>query len=653
VTAQSLTLLASLAAPVAGTDGRERWIKLVPWDEPGRANIGPWGRVGVPGLMVRRAFADSLTADAKIVGVYGHNRPAEYGPDGQLLAAAVSAPVVSRIVPGSLENRPDGLWGRVRIGRTPLADQLLAEIEDGIRDGASVEATDLQFHAEDGHLIGGRLDFFAHVNVGAYDSARVFQAVSPTPTGDPVTLPAPAPALAASAVPAGPVLQANLQPATSTGQPVPAVPAAQPAAQPVPAAQPAPAAPALDLAGLQGLLAQLQQQAPAPAPAPAPALSPELQTLLAGLQQLSAGAHVGGQPAQPSAAALMGTAGVPTPPAGQPGATLTAEDPLREAGRLAAALYQSGGSDQGLYAALKDITASGLPLFQEGGGRLGEKLWEGTKDTTRPFVDLMAPGELTAMKYPSWQWTALPEMEEWAGDKNLINGNAVELEQVWNTAKRCAAGWDVDRKYRDFGDQLFWTEFFTEQTNAYRRLSNRWAAEAIVAAALDVSDAANYADAVDAAGPLPVEAKTLVAATGVPEASTQLLKAAAIARVIMQNTPRVEQAPDYFLVNAFDWLRLIDLAAIDLPAFLALLGVTPDRFQPHIKVPAGQLVAGVKPAMKFRELPGTGGKGSPIRVEALDVARGGVDSAVFGYVGISLERPGGVLSVPLAEPAGA
>jgi hypothetical protein len=67
---------------------------------------------------------------------------------------------------------------------------------------------------------------------------------------------------------------------------------------------------------------------------------------------------------------------------------------------------------------------------------------------------------------------------------------------------------------------------------------------------------------------------------------------------------------------------------LDLPAFLALLKVRPENFMRTQEVPPGPVVMGVKPAMTFREL----GNGAPIRVEALDVAQAGVDSAVYGYV---------------------
>jgi hypothetical protein len=59
------------------------------------------------------------------------------------------------------------------------------------------------------------------------------------------------------------------------------------------------------------------------------------------------------------------------------------------------------------------------------------------------------------------------------------------------------------------------------------------------------------------------------------------------------------------------------------------------------------VVLGVRKAARFREL----GGGSPIRVEALDVARAGIDSAVYGYTATYMTRPGGIISVPLTTGA--
>jgi hypothetical protein len=123
-----------------------------------------------------------------------------------------------------------------------------------------------------------------------------------------------------------------------------------------------------------------------------------------------------------------------------------------------------------------------------------------------------------------------------------------------------------------------------------------------------------------------------------------IIGAAALATAILEDTPRVKRAPDYVIVNTQDWLELTTITTLDLPAFLALLKVKPENFMRSSKVARGTLVAGVKPAATFRELGST-----PVRVEAQHISHGGVDRGLFGYTGISMDRPGGIISLPLAS----
>jgi hypothetical protein len=527
------TLLRAAAADAP--DDRIREGILVPWDEPGRTHLGR-------GLKVRRAFAASLRPDAKVVGVYGHNRRAD---NGEL----IEAPAVSRLL--AWEDRPEGLWGRIRIGRGPLGDQLLAEIDDGIRDGLSVEIGELGVDSE-GHVVAGELDFFAHVPVGAYDSARALALAAalhnPTDTGDSVTAPTDAPA---------------------------------------PAEPTTPAAPAIDYDALAGAM-----------------LKASAATVPGGLN-------------------FTGLA--PSTPAKTDGEG----DPIRKAAELQAAVFQ-GNTRPELRAALADITNTGLDLFQNPAGSLGEKLWEGT-DTTRPFVDLLRKRPLTSWKYKSWQWVNRPRVAAYAGDKVEIPTNTVSVEQFENEATRVAGGWDIDRKFRDFGDAEFWEEFYRAGVESYLEVTNEQAVAALVSFARDIT----------------VDANVPTAYAGINVAQADILRAAALGTAILEDTPRVKKGPDYVIVNTTDWLGLMDLTNLDLPAFLALLKVRPEGFMRSSLVPSGSIIMGVTQAATFRELGGA----SPIRVEALDVAHAGIDSALYGYTGISHDRPGGIIEVPLTVGA--
>jgi HK97 family phage prohead protease len=508
----SLSLAAGQLRAEAATDStpddRVRSGILVPWGEPGRTNLG---------LKKVHRGALTLTADAKIVGIYGHNREA----------------AVSRVI--STEDRPEGLFGRIKIARTALGDQLLAEIDDGARDALSIEFSDLEFDAA-GDVTAARLDFVAHVPVGAYDSARIDLAATVNDT---------------------------------TGAP--------PVTQPDTLA----AAPADDVAALRAEIA-------------------ELRTAL------------------PSAASVLSTAGLPA-------STAPAGDGVQRMATLQAALATDSATPE-MRAALADITNSDLSLFHRPAG-IGQELWSGG-GYVRRFVPLFTQKPLTSWKFGGWRWTQGPVVGDYAGDKAEIPTNEVSVAPVEGTAQRVAGGWDIDRKFRDFGDADFWAGFYAAQAESYAEKTDRIAATALIAAARDITVDAN----------VPTEYAT------VNVAQADILKATALGQAILEDTPNVRRPADFVLMNSADWLGLMDLTNLDLPAFLSLLGVQPGSFLRSPLVPAGKVILGVTPSISFYEL----GGGAPIRVEALDVARAGIDSAVYGYCGTLVNRPGGVISVPIA-----
>jgi hypothetical protein len=356
----------------------------------------------------------------------------------------------------------------------------------------------------------------------------------------------------------------------------------------------------------------------AAAPAAAPVI--DYAALAAALApQLTAAVAPAGAPTDGLALASPGLA-----PSAAPKPEL--ENPIVHAATLQAEVFRTSGGTPELRAALADITNTGLDLFQNP-SVLGEKLWEGAASTARPFVDMMDTAPLTSWKGTGWQWKKRPYVAAYAGDKTPIPTDTVEVESIDWEADRVAGGWDIDRKFRDFGDAEFWAEFYSAQVDSYREVTNAQAATAIISYALDIT----------------VDANVPTTFAGINVAQADVLRAAALGSAILKRTPRVNQGPDYVIMNTADWLGLLDITNLDLPAFLSMLGVSPGSFDHHPEVPAGEVVLGVKKAAKFREL----GGGSPIRVEALDVARAGIDSAVYGYTARYQVRPGGIIRVPL------
>jgi hypothetical protein len=338
------------------------------------------------------------------------------------------------------------------------------------------------------------------------------------------------------------------------------------------------------------------------------------------------------------AAALAPHLTAATAPAGLPTGALTAApaapvaaDGAAQLERLASMQAQQAQGDTTMMAALADITNSDLPIFQRPAGAIPQQLWANS-GYTRRFVPLLTARPLTSYKFGGWEFTQGPEVDDWSGDKTEVPTNEVATREIEGTAARIAGGWDIDRKYRDFGDSAFWTAFYAAQTESYARLTDQKAAAALIAARQSVT------------GTAPVTGYTRPAGYGTPVEQADILRAVAFGTAYLEDTPLVEAGPDYVLMNTQDWLSLLDMTNLDLPAFLALMGVAPGAFQRSNLVPQGEVILGVRRALEWYELPGA----APIRVEALDVARGGIDSAVYGYWGTLHVRPGGVISVPLA-----
>jgi hypothetical protein len=503
---------------------------LVPFGEPGRTNLG----AGVQVLAAR------LPGDGRVIGINGHDRER---PVSRLLSAEI---------------REDGIHGRIRIAETPAGDVLIAEIREGIRDGLSVEMSDLTFD-KDGNITDGLVEWFAHVPRGAFDSARVHQ------------------------------LAAALHDPNTPGE------------------------------------KSVTELAPAPAETTAPPAAFDYDAMAAAMLRAQATTP----PAAPELQAATAPAGMSF--AAVPGVRQAEGDPIAKMAELQAEVFRQQGMTRELRAALADITYTSVDLFKQPAGSIGEKLWEGA-GYTRQFVQLCATKPLTSYKYKTWQWVNRPKVAAYAGDKAEIPTNTVSVEQFEKTATRVAGGWDIDRALVDFPNPEFWAEFWAAGVESYQEVTDLQAAAAIVAAARDIT--------VD--GNVPASYTALNVAQ--PNTAEGILKAVALGRLIMQDTPRVRKGPDYVLVSPTEYMKLIDLTNLDLPAFLALLGVEPGNFKHSTEVPAGSIIMGVKPAVTFRELGGA----SPIRVEALDVANGGLDKALFGYTGISHDRPGGVIEVPLA-----
>jgi hypothetical protein len=269
-----------------------------------------------------------------------------------------------------------------------------------------------------------------------------------------------------------------------------------------------------------------------------------------------------------------------------------------------------GVSRPELEAALSDIIATDTFGIVGQDSYVGQ-LWN-ANTFERRFVPLLRNADLTSWKVNGWRWVTKPEVGDYAGDKAAIPSNTVEVEPADTTAARLAGGHDLDRKFRDFGDTEFLDAYMAAMTESYARKSDAKAAAFIAASAT----------------------------VGTPTASGGTLLDAAILAAAELEDLTDGGAPDYFIVGRSNMLDLAAITEADRLAYLALFGVDPAKFiKSNLAAFQGKVVAGMKNAGTFYELPG-----SPIRVEALDIAKGGIDEALFGYWATLLHDANGIVS---------
>lgn len=271
-----------------------------------------------------------------------------------------------------------------------------------------------------------------------------------------------------------------------------------------------------------------------------------------------------------------------------------------------AAAYR-GETTPEVQAALADITRTAheavSPESYEG------QLWAGL-EYQRRIVPLVTTGDLTSYKGTGWRWVTKPAVDDYAGDKAEVPSNTPDTEAAPWTASRLAGAHDIDRKFYDFGDQEFIAAYFEAMRESYAMKTDDRLATFLNTNAPDVGDAPD------------------------------ILAAAALAGDAVEDA--TGQQATAFLVNRVTRRALMNITDADVPTFLAMFGVRPEAFVAHPNIAADRVVALTKPAVKFRELPG-----SPIRVEALRVSHGGVDGGVFGYYNIQTQHAGGIARVDI------
>jgi hypothetical protein len=250
---------------------------------------------------------------------------------------------------------------------------------------------------------------------------------------------------------------------------------------------------------------------------------------------------------------------------------------------------------------------------------IGE-IWRG-KAYAQRYASLVSHDTLTGHDMTGWRWVTTPEVDDYAGNLAEVPTNVVTCEPVTFSAARVASGHKIDRIHVDMPNPVFWNSFYQERADNYARLMDG-------KVLTHLATLANHTAVVDATTD-PWE-KLIVGAQNVLEFA----------------------APDWAIVGADLYRELALTTELDKLAFLnASLGLeegTLNNFRivgapPSATALDGKVIVGATAATTLYELPG-----GPIRVEALDVAHGGIDAGLFGYYSLFTNDKRGIVSVNVA-----
>lgn len=279
-----------------------------------------------------------------------------------------------------------------------------------------------------------------------------------------------------------------------------------------------------------------------------------------------------------------------------------------------------------LFAALNDVKFDATTTDAGGNIQLPQwlgELWNGRANRRR-IIPLINSAPLTSLKIAGWRWLVEPEVAPWDGNKTNVHSNTPTTEPYDTTAQRLAGAHDIDRQYRDFDVPGFWEGYFKGMTNSYDKQADNGTLEDL-----------------------------LLSATPVERGAVPAGVAAGMASIVDGALAIVDEGLPSFAVVSKDLYRDILLTRNDdtLAHFNAALGLDEGTIQsftvvPHKNMAPGTVLVGAKEAATSHEL----GGGVPIRVEGLDMVRGGVDVGVFGYYGTVIHSEAALALVTDSTP---
>lgn len=289
------------------------------------------------------------------------------------------------------------------------------------------------------------------------------------------------------------------------------------------------------------------------------------------------------------------------------------------------------------YDAAGGLTTAGSGILQP--AWVG-KLWQGRR-YVRKYIDLCTHlyGGIQLGGRGGYTMTAGSELvQEWAGNKtDMPTGGATTAKKASSLKKY---GWaaDIAREWFDLeGGADLIEELLKLVVDSYARVTDQRALTDIFTAASRTSAAL---DRLVAPASLPA---------GTP-ANSQYYPAVVQLIQAIEAISDADDEPSFAIVNPTAWAQLIYTPKELLPEYVSLsvragtgegtvdgkvtVKKAPQSFFAGTVAANPQVIAGAKGAIEFREQGQT-----PIQLDALDIARGGVDKATVGYLETFVVRP--------------
>lgn len=315
-------------------------------------------------------------------------------------------------------------------------------------------------------------------------------------------------------------------------------------------------------------------------------------------------------------------------------ATETSASTELSANAVFSLMTKAGNGDETALLALSDIKHSGTGALPAAGvlqpNWLGE-LWNG-RAYTRKYLPLVRNGVIRATEEKGFKVTGADNLvQRWAGNKaELPTGTASTLVSS-STLYKYGYAADIAREFIDLpGGEEVLAAYYRAVINSYARITDTDALAEIVALAT--------------ANTLAPE----VYPTDYPEAMGMLI----------QGIEAVESAgdtPSFAIANEAAWKELLYTPRDQVPEFVSFAFGTnfegsADRGIRVVKGDIGidntaAVVVGSANAIHFNEVAGA----APIQIEALDVARGGIDRAAVGYLQFLADFPDALVLVGEAD----